>query len=91
MFEELHDDMISDIELLLLSWAQMMAVEMIVADEETLAAKADITATLQTNFCITEIKLKQRDNEHYVISYSDKKEAKTISFDTDEVESIYDL
>ena len=91
MFEELHDDMISDIELLLLSWAQMMAVEMIVADEETLAAKADITATLQTNFGITDIKLKQRDMEHYVISYRDKKEEKTISFDTDEVESIYDL
>lgn len=91
MYEELHDDMITDVELLLLSWAQMMAVEMIVADEETLAAKADITATLHTNFGITDIKLKQRTVEHYVISYRDKKEEKTIQFETDEVESIYDL
>lgn len=89
--ELLDPEMRPDVELLLLSWTQMIAVEMIVADEEALAAKADLAAMLMTDFDVTDLKLVQRTYDAYEISYRQRGEEKTIRFDTDEVETIYDL
>ncbi|HEU4965336.1 MAG TPA: hypothetical protein VFV52_16030 [Bacilli bacterium] len=83
-------DSMTDYELLLLSWAQMVAIEMIAPDEEAEAAKSDLVATLM-EFGITDVKLKQRDLTHYEISYRQSNEEKSIRFENDEVESIYDL
>jgi hypothetical protein len=80
-----------DIELLLLSWTQMAAIEMIVADEEAMAAKTDLSAILMTDFGVTDIALIERTYEHYKVSYRQNGEEKTVQFDTEEVESIYDL
>jgi len=82
---------INDVELLLLSWTQMMAVEMIMADEEALAAKADLAAILITNYGITDLNVKQRTYEYYDVAYRENGTEKVIRFATDEVESIYDL
>jgi hypothetical protein len=81
----------ADVDLLLLSWTQMMAVEMIMPDEEAAAAKADLAAILSTQFGITDIRIKERTVEVYEISYRERDKEKAIVFDTEEVESIYDL
>lgn len=82
---------ISDLELLLLSWTQMVAVEMIVADEESQAAKSELASQLLDQFGVTDIRLIQRDLQHYSVAYTQNGETKSIRFETDEVESIYDL
>jgi hypothetical protein len=91
MSELLEAEMRPDVELLLLSWTQMAAVEMIVADEEALAAKADLASMLMTDFGVTDLKVKERTYEFYEVSYREKDEEKVIQFETKEVESIYDL
>jgi hypothetical protein len=80
-----------DVDLLLLSWTQMMAVEMIMPDEEAAAAKADLAAILDAQFGITDIRLKERTFEAYEVTYRERDKEKSITFDIDEVESIYDL
>jgi hypothetical protein len=86
-----EDEKNQDVELLLLSWTQMMAIELIAPDEDSQAAKADLAATLQSRFCITDIVLKERTISHYVVSYREHNKEKTIRFENDDVESIYDL
>ncbi|ASS73954.1 hypothetical protein CIG75_02460 [Tumebacillus algifaecis] len=87
----LEEEPIDDIDLLLLSWAQMAAIEMIVADEEAMEAKTDLVALLMTDYDVTDITLIERTYEHYEISFRQGGEVKTVRFDTSEVESIYDL
>ncbi|MGZ4107497.1 MAG: hypothetical protein ACXVP5_03765 [Tumebacillaceae bacterium] len=91
MSELLEAEMRPDVELLLLSWTQMVAVELIVEDEEALAAKAELASMLMSDFGVTDLKLKERTYEFYEVSYREKDEEKTIQFETREVESIYDL
>jgi len=88
---DLEAEPIDDLELLLLSWAQLTAVELVMADEETLAAKSDLIATLSTRFSVTDIHLVERTVAHYVIGFREHNKEKTLQFDSDEVESIYDL
>lgn len=80
-----------DAELLLLSWTQMVAIELIAPEEEALAAKADLAATLQSHFSITDIQLKERTFAHYEVSFREHNKERVIRFEIDEVESIYDL
>jgi hypothetical protein len=87
----LDQETVSDVDLLLLSWTQMVAVEMIAPDEEASAAKSDIAALLLTNYDITDLVMKQRTYEHYVIAYRENGTEKTMQIPIDEVESIYDL
>jgi hypothetical protein len=91
MSELLEAEMRPDVELLLLSWTQMVAVELIVEDEEALAAKAELASMLMSDFGVTDLKLKERTYEFYEVSYREKDEEKSIQFETREVESIYDL
>lgn len=91
MSELLEAEMRPDIELLLLSWTQMVAVELIVADEEALAAKADLAAMLMTDFDVTDLRLLQCTYDFYEVGYREHGEEKTIQFEKDEIESIYDL
>jgi hypothetical protein len=89
--EELNTDSIGDIELLLLSWAQLTAVELIVDDEETRAGKMEIVERLHSAYGVTDIVLKNRTFEHYVITYRERNKEREVKFAIDEVESIYDL
>jgi hypothetical protein len=89
--ETIELESLSDLEHLLLSWAQMVAVELIVEDEEAQAAKMELATLLMERFGVTDIKLKQRDMTHYEIGYKQNGEEKSIRFENDEVESIYDL
>lgn len=91
MSELLEAEMRPDVELLLLSWTQMVAVEMIVEDEEAMSAKSELASMLMTDFGVTDLKVKERTYETYEVSYRERGEEKVIYFDTNEVESIYDL
>ncbi|ARU60410.1 hypothetical protein CBW65_04510 [Tumebacillus avium] len=82
---------INDIDLLLLSWAQMEAIELIVADEEAAEAKTDLVALLMTDYGVTDIRLIERTYEYYEVGYRQGGEELTMRFETVEVESIYDL
>lgn len=89
--DEFDDEIMPDLDLLLLSWTQMVAIEMIAPDEESQAAKTDLAAKLQTDFGVTDLLLKERTYTHYVVSYREKNKEKTMEFENDEVESIYNL
>jgi hypothetical protein len=91
MSELLEAEMRPDVELLLLSWTQMVAVEMIVEDEEAMSAKSELASMLMTDFGVTDLKVKERTYETYEVSYRERDEEKVIYFETKEVESIYDL
>ncbi|WP_132944144.1 hypothetical protein [Tumebacillus sp. BK434] len=82
---------VNDIDLLLLSWAQMEAIELIVADEEAAEAKTDLVALLMTDYGVTDIRLVERTYEYYEVGYRQGGEEHTTRFETVEVESIYDL
>jgi hypothetical protein len=72
----------TDYELLLLSWAQMCALEWVVPDEEE---------KLLQEYGIQEIQLVGRTYEEYAVAFNHKGENKMVRFDAEEVESIYDL
>jgi hypothetical protein len=81
----------TDYELLLLSWAQMCALEWVVPDEEYAQNRRDIEEKLLQEYGIQEIQLVGRTYEEYAVAFNHKGENKMVRFDAEEVESIYDL
>lgn len=88
---DLEEEPLHDVDLLLLSWTQMAAIEVIVADEEAMEAKTDLTALLMTDYGVTDIALVERTYEHYEVSYVQGGEVKVVRFETSEVESIFEM
>ncbi|UOF91932.1 hypothetical protein LSG31_06745 [Fodinisporobacter ferrooxydans] len=80
-----------DFELLLMSWTQLTALEMIDPHDEHVKEKQTIEEALLADFDITSPKLINRTLTVYKVSYSQKEEIHEISFGAEEVESIYDL
>ncbi|KEO84078.1 hypothetical protein [Tumebacillus flagellatus] len=89
--DDFEVEMMPDLDLLLLSWTQMVAIEMIAPDEESQAAKTDLAAKLQTDFGVTDLLLKERTYTHYVVSFREKNREREMEFENEEVESIYNL
>jgi hypothetical protein len=89
--DDLEVEIMPDLDLLLLSWTQMVAIEMIAPDEEAQAAKTDLAAKLSTDFGVTDLLLKERTYTHYVVSFREKNRERTMEFENEEVESIYNL
>lgn len=82
---------VNDYELLLFSWAQMYALELVLPSLEYKEQKEKLAEKLQNDHGITEIELAMRTLEEYAISYTQQNENHLVSFDADEIESIYDV
>jgi hypothetical protein len=80
-----------DHEILLLSWTQLTAMEMLDPDERHKQDKIQIEETLLADFDITNPQLVSRSFGTYKVLYNRKGETEEISFDTEDVESIYDI
>ncbi|GIM46157.1 hypothetical protein DNHGIG_17060 [Collibacillus ludicampi] len=81
----------TDYEILLLSWAQMTALEWVIPDEEYAQNRRDIEEKLHKEFGIKDIQLVGRTYDEYAIAFNHKGENKMVRFEAEEVESIYDL
>lgn len=81
----------NDYEILLLSWAQMTALEFIDTHEEYASNRRQIEEKLLTEFDVKEIQLVGRTYDEYAVAFQHQGENKMIRFSAEEVESIYDL
>lgn len=81
----------NDYEILLLSWAQLTALQLVMGDEHDIESLRLIENKLEAEYDITEINLVGRTYETYTISFQKDGEVQLIRFDADEVDSIYDL
>jgi hypothetical protein len=80
-----------DFELLLLSWTQLTAVQMVLGDNHDTESLRLIEDKLEDEHGVTDIQLVGRTYDEYTIAFSNKGENQLIRFDADEVESIYDI
>jgi hypothetical protein len=80
-----------DFEILLLSWTQLTAMELIDPDARFQRDKKQIEETLLADFDVSNPKLISRSFDTYKVSYQRKGEPKEITFEAEDVESIYDV
>jgi hypothetical protein len=80
-----------DFEILLLSWTQLTAMELIDPDARFQRDKKQIEETLLADFDVSNPKLISRSFDTYKVSYQRKGETKEITFEAEDVESIYDV
>lgn len=80
-----------DHEILLLSWTQLTAMEMIDPSERHKQDKYQIEEALLADFDITNPQLISRSFDTYKVSYERRGETDEVTFETDDVESIYDI
>ncbi|BCJ87294.1 hypothetical protein [Effusibacillus dendaii] len=80
-----------DFELLLLSWTQLTALQMILGDTSETASLRTIEEKLRDSFEISNIQLVGRTLDEYAVAFTKGQEKQIIRFDTEEVESIYDV
>lgn len=79
----------SDSEILLLSWTQLEAILALDPDQDEYAsARAEITASLEEQFAITNPQLQSRSVADYTVSYEEHGEQKIIRFLLEEVEEL---
>lgn len=83
--------MMEDLELLLLSWTQLTAVQLVMGEEHDTESLRLIESKLAAEFKVTDVQLVGRTYEEYAIAYQQKGDNHIIRFDADEVESIYDI
>lgn len=83
--------MMEDLELLLLSWTQLTAVQLVMGDEHGTESLRLIENKLADEHKVTEISLVGRTYDEYAIAYQKNGENLMIRFDSDDVESIYDI
>lgn len=80
----------NDTELLLLGWAQMVALEFLSAESEYLIAKQQIESALNKQFGVTDISLTSRMLDVYRVVYTMNGDTKEAVFEADDVESIFE-
>lgn len=80
-----------DFELLLLSWTQLTALEMIDPNDKHVGGKKDLEEALLADFDITSLTLISRTFDTYTIAFEKKGEQQEIIFEANDVESIYDI
>ncbi|MDB5085085.1 MAG: hypothetical protein JWN30_1971 [Bacilli bacterium] len=80
-----------DHELLLLTWAQLYALELVMPTVEYREQKREIERRLIDQYQISAIQLVGRTVDDYAVGYIQNGDNHIVRFDTDDVESIYEL
>ncbi|WP_018131486.1 hypothetical protein [Effusibacillus pohliae] len=80
-----------DHELLLLSWTQLIAIQLIMGEDAQSSSLRLLEEKLRNEYNVTEIQLVGRTYDEYAVAFRKDGENQMIRFDVDEVESIYDL
>lgn len=82
----------NDIEILLLSWTQLVAMEWInPQEEEFIEGRRQLEEQLARDYQIRHLQVVGRTYEEYAVAYEQEGVNKMIRFSADEVESIYNL
>lgn len=83
--------MLDDFEHLLLSWSQLTALQLVMGEDTETDSLRLIEDRLQSEYQITAVRLVGRTLDEYAVAYQKNGENQMIRFDSDEVESIYDI
>lgn len=79
----------NDYEILLLSWAQLKALALMGEPDES--AIRELEKKLSNEYEITDISLVGRTYNEYAVAFSKDGDNQLVRFESEEVESIYDL
>lgn len=82
---------VQDYEHLLLSWAQLTAIQIVMGEDAEASSLRLIEDKLLKEYKISGIRLVGRTYDEYAVAFNKDGENQMVRFDADEVESIYDV